>query len=115
MGYDSTLRHKYVGLRFGTLPIPPGSKIEMAYIQFCAYSTSAASRTLRIQGDSALNTLNFDTANKMSTRSLTTAYVDWTLGSWTIDDNGAAQRTVSLTNIVQELVDRPGWTQNMAI
>ncbi len=101
-----------VGLRFAGLSIPKGATIQSAYIQFqCRVQTTAAA-SLLIEGQAADNPGTFTkTTNNISSRSRTSADVGWVPAPWgTVGAQGSDQQTPGLTNVMQEIVNRAGWT-----
>ena len=95
---------------------PPGATIIRAYIQFEAEATQSEVTNLVLRGQAADNPPTFTTAsNNISSRATTAAAVAWSPAAWTAGDLTAAQRTPSLTNIVQELVNRSGWASGNAM
>lgn len=106
-----------VGLRFQAVTIPPDAIIDSAYIQFTVDETPSLAASLLIQGQAADTAPAFTTAlNNISTRTRTTAQVNWTPSGWSpVGAAGPAQQTPSIASIIQELVDRPGWTSGNAL
>jgi hypothetical protein len=101
-----------VGLRFAGLSIPKGATIQSAYIQFqCRVATTAAA-SLLIEGQAADNPGTFArTTNNISSRARTSANVGWVPASWgTVGAQGPDQQTPDLTSVMQEIVNRGGWT-----
>jgi len=100
------------GFRFNGLTIPQGATINSADIQFTANGNDADATSLTIFGEDADNAVTFTTAtNNISSRTQTTASVAWnSLPSWTDNAAGTAQKTSDLKTIVQEIVDRSGWS-----
>jgi hypothetical protein len=113
--YDtSTTGNQHVGMRFANLGIPQGAVITNAYIQFTVDETDSVSTSLTIKGQDADNAAGFSsTAYDISSRPTTTASVSWTPAAWTtVGQAGAAQQTPDLKDIIQEIVDRQGWSAN---
>lgn len=113
--YDSsTTGNQYVGMRFTNLGIPQGATITNAYVQFTVDETNSGTTTLTIKGQAADNASTFSTASyNVSSRSTTAASVSWTPAAWsTVGAAGADQRTPDLKDIVQEIVNRSGWSAN---
>lgn len=101
-----------LGVRFNSLNIPQGATITNAYIEFTANNSatvSAGNPTITIQGQNADNSATFTTAaNNISGRTwLAGQDVSWNPTTWTQD---VAYQTPSLTNVVQSIVNRGGWT-----
>jgi hypothetical protein len=113
--YDSsTTGNQYVGMRFANLGIPQGATITNAYIQFTVDETNSGTTSLTIKGQAADNAATFTTAlNNISSRPTTTASVTWAPVAWsTVGQAGAGQQTPDLKDIVQEIVNRSGWSAN---
>jgi hypothetical protein len=106
-----------VGLRFANLLIPRGAHINNAYIQFTCDEVNSAAASLTIKGEAADNSSTFTTtAGSISARSKTSASVSWIPAAWpTADVAGADQRTPELASVIQEIVDRAGFTSASAI
>ncbi|MBX5484560.1 MAG: hypothetical protein IRZ16_22280 [Myxococcaceae bacterium] len=105
-----------VGLRFGALGIPQGSTILSAKIQFTVDEPTTSGLTLAIAAQAADDAPTFTAANfDLSSRPQTTASVPWSPPPWTtIDEAGPAQLTPELAPVLQELVNRSGWTATSA-
>jgi hypothetical protein len=110
--YDSgQSQDQTVGIRFNRISIPQGATIVNAYIQFYARETDSGEVSITIEGHDHDNAPTFTTANKnITNRNTTTASVGWSPGTWVDGDNGFEQRTSDLSPIVQEIVDRGGWS-----
>ena len=100
-----------VGIRFNDINIPQGAIIVNAYIQFTANDSDSGSASLVINGQDDDNASAFETsANNISSRPLTLAGVDWSPATWIEDDAGFDQRTPDLSEIVQGIINRTGWS-----
>ncbi len=106
-----------VGLRFNGLSIPPGAIIANAYIQFTANATRSETTSLTIEGEAVDNAMIFTRANgNVSSRPRTTSSAAWLPAPWTtVSEAGNDQRTVDLSSIVQEIVNRSGWASNNSL
>ncbi len=106
-----------VGMRFTGITIPAGASITNAYIQFQADEVDTGSAALVVRGEATDNALTYSgTNNNITSRAQTTASVPWTPVSWNaIGDAGVAQRTPDLTAVIQEIVNRSGWTSGNAL
>ena len=106
-----------VALRFRGVAIPPGATILAAHVQFQVDETGSAATTLTIAGQASDDAAPFArTTRNLSTRARTAAAVGWTPPAWpAAGAAGAAQRTPDLAPIVQEIVDRPGWSSGNAL
>lgn len=111
-------KQQYIGIRFTNITIPNGATINSAYIQFATKGDKVpVSGTITIKGEDVDNSATYTTANfGVSTRTATTQSVSWpgsTDASWGTSAGGTQgvnQRTPSLVSIVQQLVNRTGWT-----
>ena len=101
-----------VGLRFQSVPIPQGATILSSYVQFQADEKHSSAVTLTIEGHDADAAGTFTTAAfGISSRPRTAADATWAPEPWTvIGERGPKQRTSDLSSVLQEIVDRPGWT-----
>ena len=113
--YDGS--NQTIGLRFVGLNIPQGATITAANIQFTCDETNSTATNLTIKGHDANNSSAFTTAsNNVSSRTTTSASVNWSPAAWnSVGEAGANQRTPDLSAIVQEIVNRSGYTHNSAI
>jgi hypothetical protein len=101
-----------VGMRFTGVGVPKGATITNAYVQFQVDEVSTATTSLTIAGQAADSATTFTTASgDVGNRSRTNARAAWTPVPWpTADARTADQRTSDLSAVVQEVVNRPGWT-----
>ncbi len=105
-----------VALRFANefYTLPQGATIDSAFIQFSVKDTGGGTSpcTLSISGEGADNSVAFAaTKANISSRTLTSAQVQWVVPSWTaLKTRSSDQRTPDLKTIVQEVVNRTGWT-----
>jgi hypothetical protein len=106
-----------VGLRFPNLTVPPGMTILTAYIQFQADEVQSEATSLTIKAHAADNAPAFTTAAfNVSVRPRTTASATWTPPAWTlVGEQGPNQRTPELKDVLQEIVNRPGWASGNAV
>ncbi|NLR94390.1 InlB B-repeat-containing protein, partial [Flammeovirga agarivorans] len=107
-----------VGIRFQALDIPKGAIITEAYIQFTADEDKNNEGSMNIYAQDVNSAAAFSSiVNDISSRAKTNASVAWTPTTWsTIGEAGDAQKTPNLSALVQEVIDRDGWTSgnNMA-
>jgi hypothetical protein len=110
-------KEQMVGVRFRDLEIPQGATIVDARIRFTVDESGSGSTRLTIEGERSDDADAFSTDDEdVSSRRRTRAAVDWDPDPWTgIGSAGADQRTPRLTEIVQEIVDRPGWSEGNAM
>ena len=106
-----------VGVRFTGVNIPPDATIQNAWIQFTVDNAAADATALTIQAEANDNPGTFtSSSNNISSRTRTTASVAWTPVAWnTADEGGPDQRTPNLASVLQEIVERPGWSEGNAI
>ncbi|MFL5969336.1 MAG: fibronectin type III domain-containing protein, partial [Gaiellaceae bacterium] len=106
-----------VGMRFTNVTVPKGATVTRAYLQLEAKETQSEATSLLVQGQAADNAATFTSASgNVSTRPRTAASVAWSPVPWTlIGETAANQRTPDLSAIVQEIVNRPGWTGGNAL
>ncbi|HZN38532.1 MAG TPA: hypothetical protein VFD82_06990 [Planctomycetota bacterium] len=109
--------NQVVGLRFQNLTVPPGAVITSAYVQFTTDEATSTATQLTIAGEASDNAPTFvSTASSISSRPRTTSTVAWAPVPWTsVDEAGPNQRTPDLASIVQQVVNRPGWSSGNAI
>ena len=106
-----------VGCRWLNLPIPQGSLIGTAWVQFTSRETQSEPTNLQIRGETADSAFTFlTTAFNISSRPRTTAVANWSPAPWTtVDAAGPDQRTTDLSSVIQEIVNRPGWKPGNAL
>jgi hypothetical protein len=99
-----------VGMRFTDLDIPQGILILDAWLQFEAASSSSGSMDLEIRYEDVDDAPAFQPDRRdLSDRSLSSSFVSWSPPAWSGGDQDAEQQSPSLADLVQEIVDRPGW------
>ena len=105
-----------VGLRFTGVTVPRGATVSSAHVQFRTDEVTTAAASLTIQGQAADNAVTFSSSGKVSTRTRTTSAVAWAPPAWsTVGEIGTAQQTPNLASIIQEIINRPGWTSGNAM
>jgi hypothetical protein len=110
--------HQTVGMRFNGLTIPPAANIAKAYIQFQVDETIPADPTnLTIQGEDVDNAATFTAVSgSITSRPRTTAAMSWAPVPWTtVGAAGPDQQTPDITAVIQEIVDRAGWTSGNSL
>jgi hypothetical protein len=101
--------NQYLGLRFQTLGIPQGATIISAVVDLVINDTSKNDAQGTWYGQDADDAATFTTgSNDISSRASTTATVAWTTND--LGSAGATCTSPDLSTIIQEVVDRPGWT-----
>ena len=106
-----------VGMRFTDIGIPFGSIVFNAYVQFKVDEANSVSTALTIKGEYSDDALAFGTANgNITSRSRTGASVPWSPPEWTTPgEAGPDQRTPDISSIIQEIINRPGWSSGNSI
>ena len=110
--------NQLVGVRFLNINIPQGTTILSASIQFTTDETDSGSTSVTLRGEDTDNASVFSNSDyDISNRTLTSASVAWNnIPAWnTTGQSGANQRTPDLTTIVQEIVNRGGWSSGNAM
>ncbi len=109
---DETYGDNTAGYRFRNIVIPNGKAIMSAYFKGVAYFTEAYTVDVRIQGVDLDNATDFSSDAPRDKTPLTTELVDWTIPVCTEDD---IQTSPDLKNIIQEIIDRGGWSTGNAV
>ncbi len=101
-----------VGIRFSGVAIPQNANIVNAYVQFQVDETSSVSTSLTIEGEAIDDAPTFTSSSgNISSRVRTAANVAWSPVPWTtMGEAGPDQRTPDISQIIQQIVDRPGWS-----
>jgi hypothetical protein len=108
--------NQVVGLRFPAVSVPQDSGIVLAYVQFQADETDTDPTALTLYGEATDNAVTFaPSLLNISSRSKTLASVSWSPPTWQIGEAGPAQRTPDISPIIQEIVDRAGWSSGSAL
>ncbi len=103
------------GLRFRNIGIPQGAIIDSAYIEVFSHETKTAEdvANITIVGNDVDDAVTFTEDQLIDDRVQTAASLLWVVdepwGLWT------PHRTPNISNIVQEIVDRPGWQEGNSI
>jgi type IV pilus assembly protein PilY1 len=101
------------GFRFRNTYIPQGVTITSAKIVFKAGGSDSDTVNLRIRADKVADAPIYTaTTSNISSRAQTTAFVDWSVGSWSTDD---FYETPDLTSVVQEAVNQTDWCRGNAM
>lgn len=117
--YDDyqTAGNQTVGLRFTQLGIPQGAFISNSYIQFTADEAVNRDGSLVLSGHSIDDSPAFTSSTyNVSSRIKTSSSVSWNPPPWnTTDVADPEQQTPDLSSVIQEIVNRPGFSQSSAI
>jgi hypothetical protein len=111
--------HQIFAFRFTGITVPPGATIVTAAIQFTADSPSKStgSPEFTIYGEATDDAATISSPNfSISNLPKTTASASWSPGAWDTDEEaGPEQKTSDLSEILQEIVDREGWSSGNAV
>lgn len=111
---DEETDPQYVGLRFANLNIPQNATITSAYLKFTVDEVNSGNVTISIAGQAADNPSAFTSAAyNISSRARTTTIVSWYPESWLHEYD--LKLTPSLIPVVQEIVNRQGWSSGNAM
>ena len=114
-GSELTLRYgtnDYVGMRFKDINLPKNANVLNAYLEFTAYQTdTSGTASMTIEGANQNDPNDFSPYNRYMLRDMPkTVAVNWAgIGPWYRNND---YRTPSITNIVQQIVNRSGWNRN---
>lgn len=114
--HPNRLKQK-TALRFNDMFIPQAAQIVNAHVQFTTDEASSGTVNLTIHGEAADDASPFTTANNnLSNRPTTAASVSWSPPNWqTVGERSTRQKTPDLSNIIQEVVDRPNYNANSSM
>jgi uncharacterized protein YjiK len=106
-----------VGMRFTGIQVPQGATVANAYVQFQTDEATSGATSLTVRAQAADNAPPFTTTRfDLSSRPRTGASTGWTPPPWPqVGARGVDQRTPDLSAVVQEVVNRPGWTSGSAV
>jgi hypothetical protein len=120
LGYDSihpgnqTEGNQAVGLRFQNVSIPQGVTITAAYLEFETDETGSSPSTVNIVAEASNNASAFASSNyNLTGRPATLASVSWNIPAW--DTVNQKHQSPDLSSVVQEVVDRSGWSANNSL
>ena len=104
-----------IGIRFPNLTIPQGSTISSAYIEFEVDETSTIPTNLTFWAEDIDDAPTFNaTTNNISSRTKTTASVNWNnVSPW--EEVDVKHNSAGLMPIIQEVTDRAGWASGNGI
>lgn len=117
--YDSynSAGNQTVGLRFTGMNIPKEATVTNSYIQFTCDEVTTGTCNLNIQGEATDNSTAFTSlSGNVSGRARTATSVSWVPPGWsTAGASSNDQRTPDLKTIIQEIVNRTGYTSASAL
>ncbi|WP_421861823.1 PilC/PilY family type IV pilus protein [Motiliproteus sp.] len=108
-----------VGVRFRNVDIPKGATITNAYLTFTVKQQYGGDLDVRIWGHDTNNAGVFKNVKKGNTlnnnltgRNKTSAKVNWAISTSDNPSAGNQMQTPDISSIVQEIVNRGGWSAN---
>jgi hypothetical protein len=108
--------NQVVGLRFPAVSVPRESNIVQAFIQFQADESDSEATVLTIRGEATDDALTFaPSLFDISSRPKTLASVPWSPPAWQSGASGPDQQTPGISSIIQEIVNRSGWSSGNAL
>jgi hypothetical protein len=99
-------------LYFGTVNLPGSASITAAYIKITAYNAKTGTLTMDIYGEDADDPAVVTTYADYNSRARTTATEPWSPEDFTL---GVVYNSADISSIIQEIVDRPGWSTGNAM
>jgi len=105
----------HIGARFFGLSIPQGATIQRARLYLTSSESVYKNMTCRIHADDTDDSEDFRIGELVTDRPRTAASAVWSVTSdqgWVV---GREYSSPELTGLIQEVVNRPGWTENNAI
>jgi subtilisin family serine protease len=117
---NSSVNFLYIGvdisaLRFCAIRIPQGATIVGATLKICAASAKTVEVDGVLKGEAADNASAFTSGGWQTTRPMTAASMGW---KWTAAEPWVANvwyDSPDLGPVIQEIVDRPGWSSGDAL
>ena len=109
-------KQQIVGIRFPNIEVPQGATILRANIQFVSDENQSGPVSIIFHGEASDNALLFqENLRNVTNRQTTVTSVNCNPENWNIGDAHTAQQTSNLSSIIQEVVNRPGWSQGNAL
>jgi len=102
-----------VGLRFRGIQVPQGAVIDSAFIEIFSHEDEGDPSLITIRGEASDNAVTFNDVDLITARPSTTTSTFWEITEdWTI---WTKHRSPDVKNIIQEIVNRPGWQSGNAL
>jgi|GEM_PF-308626 len=110
-------QNQVAGIRYTNFSLPANATISSADIQFTTDEVSNTTANLTIKGEATANALAYAATNfNISSRSQTSASVNWQPAQWSIIGSaGTAQKTPDISNILTEIISNPAFNNGNAI
>lgn len=103
------------GMRFCNVEVPQGGQIVRATLRICAHSSGLSGQvTAGLRAEAADNPGSFTSVHRTNALTMTTASQDWSWdgAAWEAD---AWYESPDIGSLIQEVIDRPGWSPGNAI
>lgn len=107
-----------IATRFGNVSIPAGSVVLDAYVQFTVDEVNASGDVDVVLAFEETDNAGAITAmaNDLASRTYTDSIIWNNLPGWnTVGDKGVNQRTPNISSLLQQIIDRQGWTAGNAL
>jgi type IV pilus assembly protein PilY1 len=105
-----------IGLRFNNVNVPQGATITSADVEFEIDEDDGATGVgVKITGQASDNASAFQNGSKVSDLARTSADVAWTINTGSPHQPNAKLYTPNIASIIQETVNRSGWTNNSSL
>ena len=102
--------------RFPGVTLGQGESVSLARLRFVSRNADSSPVVLRVWCENADTSSPFTAATgSLSARAKTTAYYDWNVPAWSVNEDSEATRTDELAPLVQEVVNRAGWQSGNAL
>jgi hypothetical protein len=103
-----------VGIRFAGLSVPKDATISAAWIEFTVDETDSGETDLVILAEAVDDAATFTISQfNVTSRTLTNSVVAWAPPPWSTV--GETHQTPDISSLIQEVVDRPGWSEGNAL
>jgi len=103
------------GFHFLNFPLPAAAKIELAWVRLIADTVDEPDVNVDIYGHAHDDAPHFQNSQDVTDRTTTTATVEWITGVLVFPESRWAFNTPDISSIIQEIVDRPGWSDPNSI
>lgn len=114
---DGSRGNQTIGLRFNNVNVPQGATITAADIEFEIDENDGNNGIgIKITGQATDNASGFlSSSSAVSNLSRTTASIDWLIDTNSPSIRDEKLATSDITNIIQEIVNRGGWSNNNSL
>jgi hypothetical protein len=104
-------------LRFQGVAIPQGASIHRAHLQLRADEIDPGPASLIIEAEASDDSTPFsEVSGDLSSRARSAAWAGWSPPDWlVVGEEGPGHRSSDLSDVVQEIVTRPGWASGAAL